>query len=64
VRGYIEEGTSTTPFDVVVLNNLDRYHLAIDVIDRVQSLRSRASTARQYFRRPAHPAPRAGDDLR
>lgn len=49
VRGYIEEGTTTTPFDMVVLNNLDRYHLAMDVIDRVPSLRTRAVKARQYF---------------
>jgi xylulose-5-phosphate/fructose-6-phosphate phosphoketolase len=49
VRGYVEEGTTTTPFDMVVLNNLDRYHLAMDVIDRVPSLRSRASSARQFF---------------
>ncbi|HEY3557233.1 MAG TPA: phosphoketolase family protein [Kribbella sp.] len=49
VRGYIEEGTTTTPFDMVVRNNLDRYHLAMDVIDRVPSLGTRAATARQYF---------------
>ncbi|WP_198675905.1 phosphoketolase family protein [Kribbella monticola] len=49
VRGYIEEGTTTTPFDMVVLNNLDRYHLAMDVIDRVPSLRSRAVSVRQHF---------------
>ncbi|HEY0471661.1 MAG TPA: phosphoketolase family protein [Kribbella sp.] len=49
VRGYIEEGTTTTPFDMVVLNNLDRYHLAMDVIDRVPALRTRAVAARQYF---------------
>jgi xylulose-5-phosphate/fructose-6-phosphate phosphoketolase len=47
VRGYIEEGTTTTPFDMVVLNNLDRYHLVMDVIDRVGGLGSRAATVRQ-----------------
>ena len=35
MRGYKEEGTTTTPFDMVVLNDLDRFHLVIDVIDRV-----------------------------
>jgi xylulose-5-phosphate/fructose-6-phosphate phosphoketolase len=38
VRGYKEEGTTTTPFDMVMLNDLDRYHLVIDVIDRVPGL--------------------------
>jgi xylulose-5-phosphate/fructose-6-phosphate phosphoketolase len=47
VRGYIEEGTTTTPFDMVVLNNLDRYHLVMDVIDRVPGLARRAATVRQ-----------------
>ena len=47
VRGYKEEGTTTTPFDMVVLNDLDRYHLAIDVIDRVPSLSCRGGHARQ-----------------
>ncbi len=47
VRGYKEEGTTTTPFDMVMLNDLDRYHLVIDVIDRVPSLGSRAAALRQ-----------------
>lgn len=50
VRGYIEEGTTTTPFDMVVLNRLDRFHLAIEVIERVPGLVSRAAHARQLFR--------------
>jgi xylulose-5-phosphate/fructose-6-phosphate phosphoketolase len=49
VRGYIEEGTTTTPFDMVVLNNLDRYHLAMDVIDRTPSLGTKAIQVRQYL---------------
>jgi xylulose-5-phosphate/fructose-6-phosphate phosphoketolase len=47
VRGYIEEGTTTTPFDMVVLNRLDRFHLVIDVIDRVPGLARRAAALRQ-----------------
>ena len=47
VRGYKEEGTTTTPFDMVVLNDLDRYHLVMDVIDRVPRLGSRAADLRQ-----------------
>ncbi len=47
VRGYKEEGTVTTPFDMVMLNDLDRYHLVIDVIDRVPTLGSRAAHVRQ-----------------
>ena len=50
VRGYKEEGTTTTPFDMVVLNDLDRFHLVGDVIDRVPSLRSRAAYVKQYLR--------------
>jgi xylulose-5-phosphate/fructose-6-phosphate phosphoketolase len=50
VRGYKEEGTTTTPFDMVVLNKLDRFHLVGDVIDRVPSLGSRAAYAKQYLR--------------
>ncbi len=49
VRGYIEEGTTTTPFDMVMLNNLDRYHLVMDVIDRVPGLGSRAASVRQQM---------------
>ncbi len=47
VRGYKEEGTTTTPFDMVMLNDLDRFHLVMDVIDRVPSLRERAAHLRQ-----------------
>ncbi len=47
VRGYEEEGTTTTPFDMVMLNDLDRYHLVMDVIDRVPRLRERAAGLRQ-----------------
>ena len=49
VRGYIEEGTTTTPFDMLMLNNLDRYHLVIDVIDRVPGLATRAAALRQQM---------------
>ena len=47
VRGYKERGTTTTPFDMVMLNDLDRFHLVMDVIDRVPSLGSRAAGVRQ-----------------
>jgi len=47
VRGYKEEGTTTTPFDMVMLNDLDRFHLVIDVIDRVPGLSARAGQFRQ-----------------
>ncbi|GAA5072596.1 phosphoketolase family protein [Nocardia iowensis] len=47
VRGYKERGTTTTPFDMVMLNDLDRYHLVMDVIDRVPSLGERAAGLRQ-----------------
>jgi xylulose-5-phosphate/fructose-6-phosphate phosphoketolase len=47
VRGYKEEGTTTTPFDMVMLNDLDRFHLVMDVIDRVPSLGSKVAHVRQ-----------------
>ena len=47
VRGYKEEGTTTTPFDMVMLNDLDRFHLVMDVIDRVPGLASAAGHVRQ-----------------
>jgi xylulose-5-phosphate/fructose-6-phosphate phosphoketolase len=47
VRGYKEEGTTTTPFDMVMLNDLDRFHLVMDVIDRVPGLGERAALLRQ-----------------
>jgi xylulose-5-phosphate/fructose-6-phosphate phosphoketolase len=50
VRGYKEEGTTTTPFDMTVLNDLDRYHLVADVIDRVPRLGARAAYAKQALR--------------
>ncbi|MGY1631157.1 phosphoketolase [Geodermatophilus sp. SYSU D01186] len=50
VRGYVEEGTTTTPFDMCVLNGLDRFDLAIDVIDRVPRLRTRAAHLRDRLR--------------
>ena len=50
VRGYKEEGTTTTPFDMVVLNDMDRYHLVMDVIDRVPALSERAGHVQQAMR--------------
>ena len=50
VRGYKEEGTTTTPFDMVVLNEMDRFHLVQDVIDRLPQLGSRAAYAKQAIR--------------
>ncbi|WP_344134069.1 phosphoketolase family protein [Luedemannella flava] len=49
VRGYKEEGTTTTPFDMLVMNDMDRYHLVMDVIDRVPGLARRAATVRQQM---------------
>ena len=50
VRGYKEEGTTTTPFDMVVRNDLDRFHLVADVIDRVPTLGYMAAYAKQAVR--------------
>jgi xylulose-5-phosphate/fructose-6-phosphate phosphoketolase len=47
VRGYKEEGTTTTPFDMVMLNDLDRFHLVMDVVDRVPGFATRAAPLRQ-----------------
>jgi xylulose-5-phosphate/fructose-6-phosphate phosphoketolase len=49
VRGYREEGTTTTPFDMVMLNDLDRFHLVMDVIDRAPGLAQRAAALRQHM---------------
>jgi xylulose-5-phosphate/fructose-6-phosphate phosphoketolase len=49
VRGYKEEGTTTTPFDMVMLNDLDRFHLVMDVIDRVPGLAAEAAGLRQQM---------------
>jgi xylulose-5-phosphate/fructose-6-phosphate phosphoketolase len=50
VRGYKEEGTTTTPFDMTVRNDLDRFHLVMDVIDRVPQLAARAAYLKQELR--------------
>lgn len=50
VRGYKEEGTTTTPFDMCVMNDLDRFHLASDVIDRVPGLESKAAYVKQVLK--------------
>src|SRR5439155_19429744 len=50
VRSYKEEGTTTTPFDMVMLNDLDRFHLFGDVIDRLPQLGSRVAYAKQEIR--------------
>ena len=49
-RGYKEEGTTTTPFDMVVLNDLDRFHLVMDVIDRVPKLESTSGHIKQQMK--------------
>ena len=50
VRGYKEEGTTTTPFDMVVLNEMDRFHLVRDAADRVPALKSKAAYLKQFVR--------------
>ncbi|MGO9720359.1 MAG: phosphoketolase, partial [Methylocella sp.] len=50
VRGYKEEGTTSTPFDMCVMNDLDRFHLVMDVVDRVPGLAQRAAYAKQALR--------------
>ncbi|MGD0471892.1 MAG: phosphoketolase family protein [Candidatus Velthaea sp.] len=50
VRGYMDRGTTTTPFDMVVLNEMSRYHLAIDALNQIPRLRSEASTVIEMFR--------------
>ena len=67
VRGYKEEGTTTTPFDMVVRNDMDRFHLIMDVVDRVPKLRHIAAYTKQAMRdkRIDHEEyiTRCGDDL-
>jgi xylulose-5-phosphate/fructose-6-phosphate phosphoketolase len=67
VRGYVEEGTTTTPFDMVVLNRLDRFSLVNDVIDRVPALAARAAYAKQAIREKLqdhkHYIAEFGDDM-
>jgi xylulose-5-phosphate/fructose-6-phosphate phosphoketolase len=50
VRGYKEEGTITTPFDMTVLNDMDRFHLVCDAIDRLPRVGSRAAYVKQAMR--------------
>jgi xylulose-5-phosphate/fructose-6-phosphate phosphoketolase len=50
VRGYKEEGTTTTPFDMVVRNDLDRFHLVIDAIERVPKLKDTGAHVLQSMR--------------
>ncbi len=67
VRGYKEEGTTTTPFDMAVLNQIDRFHLAMDVIDRVPRLLGVAAHLRQELRnlliRHKHYIEARGEDM-
>src|SRR5207245_7704637 len=50
VRGYKEEGTTTTPFDMLVRNEMDRFHLVIDIIDRVPKLKTLSAYAKHFLR--------------
>ena len=50
MRGYKEEGTTTTPFDMVVRNDMDRFHLVADVVDRVPKLHHLAAYVKQSMR--------------
>jgi xylulose-5-phosphate/fructose-6-phosphate phosphoketolase len=67
VRGYKEEGTTTTPFDMCVLNDLDRFHLVADVAERVPGLGARAAYLKQKVRDQLalhrEHIRRSGDDL-
>jgi xylulose-5-phosphate/fructose-6-phosphate phosphoketolase len=67
VRGYKEEGTTTTPFDMAVMNQLDRYSLVNDVINRVPKLGERAAYAQQLIREKLidhkHYIAKHGDDM-
>jgi xylulose-5-phosphate/fructose-6-phosphate phosphoketolase len=67
VRGYKEEGTTTTPFDMCVMNQLDRFHLAIDAIDRIRGLGDTGAHARQQLMdlliRHYHHTRSTGEDL-
>jgi xylulose-5-phosphate/fructose-6-phosphate phosphoketolase len=67
VRGYKEEGTTATPFDMVVLNDLDRLHLIMDVIDRLPQLGARAASFKQAISEKLiehkHYICKCGDDM-
>ena len=64
VRGYKEEGTTTTPFDMVVMNDMDRFHLVMDVIDRVPGPGQQRRVAAPGDDRHPGPAPRLGPRAR
>ena len=58
VHGYMDHGTTTTPFDMVVLNEMSRFHLALDALKHIPRLRLQAENAINFFNQELHQAPR------